>query len=164
MKQLTLFILLVSCLTSTTLFAQTEVQVVEQFEDLAPLFTPDDEAVYVVNFWATWCKPCVEELPFLEQIHDRFAGENIRVILVSLDFPDKIESKVIPFVEENQLRSEVIVLTDGKYNDWIGLVEERWDGAIPVTLFYQKDQRHFVGGAFHDFEEIETILLEMLQE
>ena len=59
----------------------------------------------IVNFWATWCKPCVEELPYIEEIHTAYAEKPVKVILVSLDFPKQIESKLIPFLEKHQLKS-----------------------------------------------------------
>ncbi|MCB0706537.1 MAG: TlpA family protein disulfide reductase [Saprospiraceae bacterium] len=138
--------------------AQSSPPIYETFDELAPIFAYSSDTTYVINFWATWCKPCVEELPFIEAIRDKYAGEKVKVILVSLDFPKQIETKLIPFMEERQLRSEVVVLTDGRYNDWIDRVDTRWDGAIPVTLVYKGDQRYFAKEAFHSFEELDDIL------
>ncbi|MBR9920749.1 MAG: redoxin domain-containing protein [Bacteroidetes bacterium] len=138
--------------------AQSGVPVYDSFEELAPVFNKDNDTTYVINFWATWCKPCVEELPYIEQIHDAYPNEKVKVILVSLDFPNQIESKLLPFIEKNELQSDVVVLLDGKYNSWIDRVDNAWDGAIPVTLIYKADKRHFINTAFHSFEELDEIL------
>ncbi len=90
--------------------------------------------VVLVDFWATWCKPCVKELPYFEALHENFKGEKIKVILVSLDFKKDVETKLIPFVEEHKLKSDVVALTDHKYNEWIDKVDPEWGGAIPVTV------------------------------
>jgi thiol-disulfide isomerase/thioredoxin len=156
-QSITLFFLLFMPMLAV-LPAQTAPPVYESFDDLAPVFEFQNDTTYVINFWATWCKPCVEELPYLEQIHEVYAGQAVKVILVSLDFPSQVESKLIPFMEEWKLQSDVVVLTDGKYNDWIGRVSEEWDGAIPVTLIYRNSDRRFISGAVHSFTELKSVI------
>src|SRR6218665_3176383 len=68
------------------------------FASLEPYLKLEDEDTYVVNFWATWCLPCVKELPFFEQINEKYKGKKVKVILVSLDMPNKIETSLIPFL------------------------------------------------------------------
>ncbi|MDO9595863.1 MAG: TlpA family protein disulfide reductase [Lutibacter sp.] len=113
------------------------------YETLKPLLNKSDDKTYVVNFWATWCKPCVEELPAFEKLHKLYAGKNVTVILVSLDFPNQIESRLIPFMIENNLKSKVIAMVDTDHNSWIPKVDESWSGAIPATLIYNKNKRTF---------------------
>ncbi|HMQ49244.1 MAG TPA: TlpA family protein disulfide reductase [Saprospiraceae bacterium] len=132
------------------------------FADFEPLLHRQSDTLYVVNFWATWCKPCVEELPYFEQITQDFAGEKVKVVLVSLDFPNQIESKLIPFVEKNNLQSEVVVLLDGRYNDWIDKVSPEWSGAIPATLIYRQNQRQFAGSKFASYEELKSLITSLL--
>ena len=112
----------------------------EKFENLAPIFQFDNDTTYVINFWATWCGPCVEELPYFEAFHQKYKDEKIRVILVSLDFPRKLESQLLPFLEKHHFNSTVAVLLDGKYSDWIDKISPDWSGAIPVSLIYQGDK------------------------
>jgi len=132
------------------------IPVYETFDEIAPIFNKQTDTTYLINFWATWCKPCVAEMPYIERLHDDFSGEKLSVILVSLDFPDQIESKVIPFVEQNRLRSNVIVLTDGKYNDWIDRVEPAWGGAIPFTVIYNAKKRIFIEKPIANYEELKA--------
>lgn len=116
---------------------------VYSFEGLQPMLHRDDGKTYVVNFWATWCAPCVKELPYFEQISSELGGAGVEVILVSLDMPKMWESHLVPFVRDHKIRSQVVVLDDPKQNDWIPKVAESWSGAIPATLIYTRGRRSF---------------------
>ena len=139
-----------------------DIPVYTKFEALEPLFHQKNDTTYVINFWATWCKPCVEELPYFEQLHDQYKGEKVRVILVSLDFPKQIESKVVPFVKKHQLKSDVVVLAEVNGNNYINKVEPTWSGAIPVTIVYNAKDRKFIGDQLADYQELEEILQSFL--
>ena len=65
--------------------------VYEDFEDFAPLLELNNDTVYVINFWATWCGPCVEEMPYFEQLHARMAEKPVKVLLVSMDFKKDLD-------------------------------------------------------------------------
>ena len=135
-----------------------DIPIYGNFDDLKYIFEQESDTTYVINFWATWCKPCVEELPFFEALHEEFAEEKMRIILVSLDFPNKLESKLVPFINEHKLSSEVMVLTDDRYNEWIGWVDADWDGGIPVSMVYNQKDKKFVRGAFADEAELSTLV------
>lgn len=112
------------------------------------------DTTYVINFWATWCGPCVKELPFFEAIHTNRATEPFKVLLVTLDFLENLDSKVVPFLLKKNIQSEVALLDEGNPNKWIPRVSDAWSGAIPATLFVntQKKTRHFHEGSFHKGE------------
>lgn len=121
---------------------------VYDFNGLEPLLNRDDETIYVVNFWATWCAPCVKEMPYFEQIASEYEPEELQVILVNLDMPAMWETKLLPFVKERNLKSQVVILDDPDQNSWIPRVDADWSGAIPATLIYQGDRRIFYEKAF----------------
>jgi len=125
------------------------------FNGLEPLLNKKDDKTYVVNFWATWCKPCIAELPGFEKLQEEYIDKNVEVILVSLDFPRMYKSHLIPFVKENKLKSSVVILDDPKQNDWIPKVDENWSGAIPATIIYNKNKRMFFEQSFN-YIELET--------
>lgn len=131
-------------------------------EELMELFEQNNDSTYVINFWATWCKPCVKELPYLEQLNEELKDEKVRVILVSLDFDTDLEKKVKPFVKERQLKSDVIAFINGDYNSWIGEVEEAWDGAIPATIIYNQKDRKFISGELDSYEALKATVREMM--
>lgn len=134
------------------------IPIYDKFDDVAPIFSFDTDTTYVINFWATWCKPCVEELPYFEELTQNYKNKKVQVILVSLDFPRQIESKLVPFLQKNQLKSKVFMLKDGKFNDWIDKVSTQWDGAIPVTYIYKKDKKHFISHSVESAKELEDVM------
>ena len=119
-----------------------------KYSELEPLLNYKDNKTYVINFWATWCAPCLKELPYFEELHDKYGNQNLRVILVSLDFPDKFESQLKPFVKKKNLLPQVILLDDPNENEWIPKVDESWSGALPATLIYNKNKRAFYEQSF----------------
>ena len=128
------------------------------FEELEKnYFQKKNDSIYVINFWATWCKPCIKELPAFEKIASDYAGKKVKVLLVSLDFPDKIENQVIPFINKNNIKSEVVLLDDADANSWIPRISPEWSGAIPATVIYNKGNRKFYEQSF-TFEELENEL------
>jgi thiol-disulfide isomerase/thioredoxin len=113
-----------------------------------------DDKVYVINFWATWCAPCVKELPYFEKLNENYKSENVEVVLVSLDFPHLYETKLKPFIKDKKLKSKVIVLEDVDMNTWIPKVNENWSGSIPATIIYKNDGKKFFEQSF-TYEELE---------
>jgi len=107
-----------------------------------------NDTTYVINFWATWCKPCIEELPNFEKINLVYKKQKVKVILVSLDMPKQVENSLIPFIKRKKLRSTVIHLKDSDANTWINKVDVNWSGSIPATVIYNKDKRKFYEQSF----------------
>lgn len=149
-----LFSLLFPCLAG----AQNSIPPILDFSQFEPLLQKNNDTVYVLNFWATWCKPCVEELPIIESVHDGQFEVPVKVILVSLDFRNQVESKLVPFIREKNIRSQVVVIDDPDANAWIDKVDPRWSGALPATIIYKKNQRRFITEAFDDYESIKNII------
>ncbi len=135
----------------------------DKFEDFMPRLAEKDDTTYVVNFWATWCKPCVEELPYFEAFGEKYKNQKVKLLLVSLDFPNQIESRLIPFIEKKQLQSEVVVLKDTRQTTWIPKVSDEWSGAIPATLVYNAEERAFFEQNFHSVEELEAVVTPLIR-
>ena len=134
---------------------------VYDYDGLEKFLSEEDNKVYVVNFWATWCKPCIKELPYFEELNGKYSDQNVKVILVSLDFPHLYESKLKPFIAEKKLTSKVIALDDVDMDTWIPKVSESWSGAIPATIIYKNDNRKFYERSF-TYEELETEVKQFL--
>ena len=134
---------------------------VYDFDGLEGYLNRSDEKTYVVNFWATWCAPCIKELPHFEKLNKDYQDSGVEVILVSLDFPRLYESKLIPYIQKNDLRSKVVALDDADANSWIPRVDKNWSGAIPATLIYNKDKRKFYEQSF-DYEQLHSELNQFL--
>lgn len=102
------------------------------------------DTLYVVNFWATWCKPCVKELPSFDSLAIELKGKSAKVLLVSLDFKEELDKKVKPFLKSKGIETECILLDEVNGNDFVDKISTNWTGAIPATLFQHKLSKHFV--------------------
>lgn len=113
--------------------------------DLEKRIKNNSDTTYVVNFWATWCAPCVKELPDFDSINTAFKNEKVKVLLVSIDFKEDLKNKVIPFLSAKKIKSEVLLLDELNGNYFIPRISDQWSGAIPATLIInnQKKINHF---------------------
>lgn len=141
--------------------AQPKPVKVVNFEGLQPYLSANDDKTYVVNFWATWCAPCVKELPYFQELDSTYSNDQLQLTLVSLDFPDQIESKLIPFTEKYQINEKVVLLDAPNENEWIPKIDSTWSGAIPATIIFNKNKRAFYEQSFTKealFEEVEKFI------
>ncbi|WP_282016237.1 TlpA disulfide reductase family protein [Marinifilum flexuosum] len=127
------------------------------FKELEPTFHLHNDTTYVINFWAMWCKPCVEELPEFEHIRKSYQNKKVKVLLVSLDFGAKVEERLSRFLTKKNINAEVVILDDPDANSWLGKVDDKWDGALPATVIYKKDKRKFFARKVTYSELAETI-------
>ncbi len=127
------------------------------FKSFESFLQRQTDTTYVVNFWATWCQPCVAELPNFEKVTSEYKNQKVKVILVSLDMKKQIESNLIPFIKKKNLQSQVVHLGDPDANAWIGKVDSTWSGAIPATVIYNRNKRKFYEQSF-TFEQLQKEL------
>jgi len=121
------------------------------------LLSKQNDTTYVVNFWATWCRPCVAELPYFEQLNNNFKSEKLKVILVSLDFETELEQRVKPFLSKKGIQSDVYLLNEPDANTWINKVSPQWSGAIPATVIYRNNDYSFYEKSFH-YQELDSLV------
>lgn len=145
----------VSAVVEKTMDANAVDLEVYDYQGLEPILNKKDDKIYVVNFWATWCAPCVKELPYFEELNEKYAKDNVEVLLVSLDFPKQYDKKLKPFIVKHKLKSKVLALNDVDSNSWINKINPEWTGAIPATLIYNKEQRAFYEQSFN-YDELKT--------
>jgi thiol-disulfide isomerase/thioredoxin len=119
------------------------------YEELKPFLHKNDDKTYVINFWATWCLPCVKELPAFEKLNKEFKDKNVEVILVSLDFSRQLESNLIPFIKNKKIQSKVLHFDDKNEQFWIQDIADNWTGSIPATIIYNAKKRKFYEQSFH---------------
>ncbi|MCB0660282.1 MAG: redoxin domain-containing protein [Saprospiraceae bacterium] len=141
-----------------------EYQSFESFDALKAYAFKNNDTTYIVNFWATWCGPCVKELPYFESVYRSYASEKVKLILVSLDFLNKIESHFIPFLNEHHFSGEVWLLRDRRFNKWIDEVDPSWSGAIPVTLLIKGGLRKFQEGEFSSEEDLSIFVQDFISQ
>ena len=149
--------------TSTTvdqvIVSEPVIRVVD-YKRLKPIYTKENDTLYVVNFWATWCRPCVEELPHFMSVNDKFReNSRFKMILVSLDDAEKANGTVKNFAKRLKLNVDNYLLDDiKKMNEWIPDVDSLWSGSIPATLFIKNGRGlRFVENSL-DKDELESII------
>ena len=121
-----------------------------KLSQLQTLIEEKSDQIKVINFWATWCAPCVKELPLFESLNqDR---KDAKVILVSMDIDlDPNPEKVYKFVVRKKILSQVVILDERDPNAWINKIDKSWSGALPSTLFINTatGKRKFVEREMH---------------
>jgi thiol-disulfide isomerase/thioredoxin len=158
MKKILFFLVIVlSCSVG-----QAQVQLVRLAELQKIIDSPSDQ-IKVINFWATWCAPCIKELPLFEKLTlDR---KDIKVTLVSMDIDlDPNPEKVNKFVARKNIKSSVVILNERNPNDWIDKIEKEWSGALPATLVIntKNGKRKFVEKEMHE-GDMEKIIEEVIK-
>jgi thiol-disulfide isomerase/thioredoxin len=111
------------------------------------------DKIQVINFWATWCAPCIKEMPLFEKLNE--TRSDVQVTLVSVDLNlDPNPAKIHKFVERKKLKSTVYILDERDPNVWIDVIEKSWEGAIPATLIVNTNtgKRNFVDKELHEGE------------
>jgi thiol-disulfide isomerase/thioredoxin len=126
----------------TDLYSQGGPVPMLNFAAFEPYLAAKSDTVYVINFWATWCGPCRRELPEMEKIHHEYSGRKVKVLLVSLDFPNQ-QKGLLQFISSNHITAPVILLNEPDANAWIDKVDPSWTGALPATLIFKGKERLF---------------------
>jgi thiol-disulfide isomerase/thioredoxin len=113
------------------LFAQRAEEI--KLKDLQHLINSPVDRIQVINFWATWCAPCVKEMPLFEELNQE--NKEVNVTLVSMDFDlDPNPEKVQRFITRKKIQSKVVILAETDPNSWIDKIDKDWSGALPSTL------------------------------
>ena len=94
-----------------------------------------------LNLWATWCKPCEEEFPDIVRLSNELPPTVIDFVAISLDYPDEVESKILPFLREKKITFKVYVADVKDQESFINTVNSVWSGALPATIVYDETGR-----------------------
>lgn len=146
-------ILFLLCFISAISVSAQNLKVVE-FDELHKEISSKSDTIKVINFWATWCKPCIIELPHFNEASEKISGK-YKFIYVSLDFESKL-SKVKEMIKEKNLNGEYYLLV-GDPNEWINKIDPDWQGDIPYTAVVQNGD--IVKKAARSFDSADELLL-----
>ncbi len=140
-------------------FAQ-EVKVIKYPELLTMMEEDHSDKLIIYNFWATWCAPCVKEMPHFDKANSE---DNVKVKFVSFDDINKMEDRVIPFLKRKGIQSEVFLLDETDYNEFIDKIDKRWSGAIPATIVFNNNtgEKLFFEKEFSE-DELKTLIRNQL--
>jgi len=117
-----------------------------------------NDTIYVINFWATWCKPCIEELPAFVKLHDS-SGLPVKVVFASMDFKKDLLTKLQPFVQKRNIKADVVLVSEPDQEKFINSVSQDWSGSLPATIILntKKNIRLFYERQFTYSELVDII-------
>jgi len=117
------------------------------------------DTLYVLNFWSTWCRPCIAELPYFQRAADSLRGKYpIRFYLISLDFPPDGAYAAQRLLRQKSISLSAVWLAENDPNAWMPDADEGWDGGIPFTLLWPS--RKSKQGDFHSAAEVVEFVLQ----
>jgi thiol-disulfide isomerase/thioredoxin len=151
----------IGMLLLTVAFAQVKkIKITDLEEHIAKSDHP-----LVISFWASWCAPCVQEIPWLQEGVAKFADQQVELVLVSMDFPRDYPKKLEAFIQQKGFKATFYWLDESNADYFCPKINARWQGGIPANLFvYNKTgYRRFFDRALTDRQvgpEIKTMLQE----
>lgn len=113
-------------------YSQNAINVVK-IEELKKVYSNADDTTYVVNFFATWCGPCIQEMPVLNKFYEEHKNTNIKLIFVSLDNASYLK-KLPQKLKKWNIQAPVYLLNESSDYSWLPLIDKRWQGSIPATM------------------------------
>ena len=132
------------------------------FAELAPLFEQQNDTVYVINFWATWCRPCREEIPYLQQLAEEAADRPLQVVLVSLDTAANAIDRIPAYLQRTAPRPASVILTDPDDAVWGKTIDRVWSGNLPTTIIYRRALRYVYRRNFRTYADLQRALEPLL--
>jgi thiol-disulfide isomerase/thioredoxin len=150
-------LILLSFVISGMLNSNTPPLEIISFETFEQMTKKPSDKIRIYNFWATWCAPCVKEMPAFEKVSSE--DSRVELLFISLDDGRRPE-RVSTFIEKRGVQSPVYLLNDVDFNSWINKVSQKWSGAIPATLFVKPNGERL----FHEGELDESELRELISQ
>lgn len=153
-------LLILGFVLPASMFAQqAEIVKLKQLQDHINRQTDN---IKIINFWATWCAPCIKEMPLFEKIGAERKDVEVTLVSLDLDLNPKPET-VYRFIDRKKIQSKVLILDEKDPNLWINQIEKGWSGAIPATIIIngKTGQRKFVEKELHE-GDLEKLIAEIL--
>jgi len=127
-------ILIIAVAVSVGLSARSQNIPAWKITDVVNYYSQKTDSIYIINFWATWCKPCVEELPYLQSISKKYADKKVKLLLVSLDLPSFYPGKIRSFAKKQNIHADIAWLNETDADYFCNQVDKKWSGSIPATI------------------------------
>lgn len=121
--------------------AQSNIEIVD-FNKLQQVFLNKSDTTYYINFFASWCAPCIKELPDFELFAKEQSNQKVKVIYVSLDLVNTYQQSLVPLVNNLKLSQKIYLLNEADPNNWMNKINKEWSGAIPATLIVNQQKKY----------------------
>jgi thiol-disulfide isomerase/thioredoxin len=105
-------------------------------------YIQNSDSALIVNFWATFCGPCVEEIPYFQTITEKYKSKKAKLLLVSLDFDENYPNKIAAFAKKHGFTAEIIWLDESKPDEFCPKIDSNWSGAMPASLFVNNQRKY----------------------
>lgn len=154
-------VILLFCLLS--LMSQSQTIPKWKIQDVVNYYTKNNDTTYVVNFWSTYCQPCIEEMPYLQSISKKYAINRVKLVFVSLDAKSFYPKKLKTFLKKHKITATCIWLNETNADIFCPAVDKKWSGAIPATIIVhnKKGYKQFYEQQFTP-QQFETALKQAL--
>ena len=126
-----------------------------KIEDVVRSYSAKNDTVYVVNFWATFCKPCIEEIPHFLRLAEKYKSQKVKLLLVSLDLPAYYPAKIVSFAKKNNYNTNIVWLNETNADHFCPMIDQKWSGAIPSTIIVNNSN------GYRKFKEEEMSAVEL---
>jgi thiol-disulfide isomerase/thioredoxin len=119
----------------------------------------------IINFWATFCKPCMEEIPHFQKLGRKYEKDGVKLLLVSLDMKDAYPTQVNAFIQKKKIRIPTAWLDETNADYFCPRIDTSWSGVIPATLFInnRNNYRKFTEEPLSE-EQLEKEIRAILQQ
>lgn len=154
------FLLFLLCASS--FYASAQLRPIKKDELVSLVQNPSPDTLHVFNFWATWCKPCVKEIPYFLQANEKYAGQKIRFHFVSFDMK-KNKTAVDSFIVKRKMPDSQFLMDETDFDPLITALDEKWDGAIPYTIFVKGSQRQTKASDFESAAELFQVIEQFIK-
>jgi thiol-disulfide isomerase/thioredoxin len=94
--------------------------------------------VLVLNFWATWCGPCVAEFPELVALDAKYRDKGVKLVGITADDPGDVQPKVIPFIKKQKVTFDIVLQDTEDPQEMMDQINKEWPGVLPATFVYDK--------------------------
>jgi thiol-disulfide isomerase/thioredoxin len=105
-----------------------------QIDEIESIIQKSDHPV-IISFWATWCAPCVKEIPYFQETVKKYAAQQVELVLVSLDFKESYPRVISSFIKNRSFDATFYWLNETNADQFCPKIDPKWDGGIPATLF-----------------------------
>ncbi|MBN8583627.1 MAG: TlpA family protein disulfide reductase [Ignavibacteria bacterium] len=130
---------IIALLFFTLTLQSQEVKTITSTDEYKELLDNSKGKVVLVNFWATWCPPCVKEFPELVKLYNDYKSKDFVLLFISLDDKSEYDSKLLPFLKKQGVDFTSYFGNFSNPETIMNYVDKSWQGEIPFTGIYNKD-------------------------